>query len=112
MVQTEGKVIETEQIMVRAKVIDILPGEHPAIIIVEQTCTPAGKVRPFTQKVAVPDASLFQKLLREIKKNDDIRATVVTTWYEDNYQTHLAHFSKADAASSGLQSAAPASAVS
>lgn len=106
MTQTRENALEIEQVTVRVKVVDILPGDCPAIITVEQFCTPSGKVRPFTQKVAVPDASLFERLLREVGKGEDIEAIVITAWYADDYQTSLAHFSTLENVSSMPQPAA------
>lgn len=76
------------------KVVDIARGDSRSIVIVERLCTLGGKKRHFTQEVKVLDDQLFQRLLAEVRKGDEIEAVVVTEFSEQGYTTYLANFSK------------------
>lgn len=72
-------------------ILDLLPGDVPAVLLGKETVFKGGK-RLFTQKVAVTDAALFQRLCAEVRIGDIIQATVATVWHRDQYATHLAAF--------------------
>lgn len=92
--------IRTTQVSSPAKVLDIIPGDKPAIIIVKRAVNTKGIVRHFTFRPLVRDAALFQRLMTEVHKCDEILATVVTEWHEDGYATYLTDFSVIDSAAS------------
>ena len=72
-------------------VLDLLPGDVPAILTQEKTKY-KGSTRLFTQKVPIRDSTLFQQLCAQIHKGDQIETSVVTEWYEARSVTYLESF--------------------
>lgn len=72
-------------------VLDLLPGDVPAILTQEKTKYKGG-TRLFTQKVPVRDGALFQQLYAQIRKGDQIETSVVTEWYETRSVMYLEAF--------------------
>lgn len=99
--------ITTTKVESRVKVVGIMDGERPAIMAVTRAINPSGVIRHFTQKVPVPDTALFRKLTSEVKKGDEITATIVTEWYEADYASYLAGYSTVS-----QETASPAAALS
>ncbi len=97
--------MKTTQVTPDMKILDILPGEAPAVLLGKEIAFNGGK-RLFTQKVAVTDTVLFQRLCKEVHVGDTkqkcekahvgdmIKATVVTDWRSDHYTTRLETFEK------------------
>ena len=83
--------MKTTQVTHEMQILDILPGEAPAVLLGKETAFNGGK-RLFTQKVAVTDAVLFQRLCAEVRIGDKIQATVATVWSRDQYTTRLTNF--------------------
>ena len=83
--------METTSVTGVVKVLDILPGAKPAILTEEQTRFRGGK-RLFTQKVAVLDRDLFQRLCGEVQKGAEIEITITTEWHEENSISYLSAF--------------------
>lgn len=84
---------QIDQVTAQVKVTDILPGETPAIMTAERAVNSRGLVRLITQKLPVRDPALFRRLTTEVKKGDEITATIVTEWYEADYASYLAGYS-------------------
>lgn len=79
------------------RVLDLVQGDPPSLLLVERLRV-RGRSKRFTQQVRVPDEGLFQRLLAEVEKGDEIEATVVTEFDEEGYTTRLMDFSKKEAA--------------
>ncbi len=62
----------TEEITTTATVVAIAAGDPPALTIVKRAVNPQGIARHITQKVAVRDARLFERLRAEVGKGDGI----------------------------------------
>jgi len=86
---------ETEAVTTTVRVVDIVPGDLPAIITAEPVRSPGGRTKLFTQQVQVRDPELFRRLASEISKGDEIQATVVTEWPQGaRYFTRLVRYVK------------------
>ena len=75
--------METTKATIQATLLDLLPGNPPALLYEKKTRYKGGS-RLFTQKVNVPDTALFQRLCHEVSKGDEIKITVTTEWHEDH----------------------------
>lgn len=53
-----------------------------------------GIARHITQRVAVRDADLFQRLCAEVSQGDEISVTLVTDWSATDYRMSLVDFAK------------------
>jgi hypothetical protein len=76
------------------RVLDIIRGQPPKVLLARLATRPDGKQRMITLKLDVPDINLSSRLLSEISKGDEIGATVVTDWTDQGYSTHLSGYSK------------------
>jgi hypothetical protein len=90
----EGIILERDKVTTTFKVIDILPGDPPQIVMAERLSKPGKSGRLFLQTVVVPDTSLFTRLTAQVRKGDVIEATVTTEWYENGYTTYLSDFTQ------------------
>ena len=81
-------------VTIKARVLDISPGQPPKVLLARLATRPDGKQRMITLKLNVPDANLSARLLSEINIGDVIEATVVTDWIDQGYSTHLSGYSK------------------
>ncbi len=68
---------------IQATLLDLLPS-NPSALLYEKQARYKGGSRLFTQKVNVPDESLFQRLCHEASKGSEIKITVTTEWREDH----------------------------
>lgn len=85
--------IEPEETTATVTVTDIIPGDPPSLLTSELVPMPGGRSRPFSQRVQVPDAGLYARLVAEVRRGDSIQVTVVTVWPEGGrYYTYLADF--------------------
>ena len=69
--------------------LDVVRGDPPAIVILEQLVGRGGRTRSFTQKVPVLDVHLFHRLLEEAQKGDEIEITTETDWNAPGLPTCL-----------------------
>ena len=75
--------MEITKATIQATLLDLLPGSPPALLYEKTTRYKEGN-RLFTQKVTVPDLSLFQRLCSGANKGDAIKITVTTEWHTDH----------------------------
>lgn len=94
---------DLERVTTTVTLLDLIPGDPPAIVTFERLVGTDGKTKPFTQKIPVPDASLFRSLAAEAAKGDLINVTTVTDWAAEGLPTHLASFSIVRGVSSAAQ---------
>jgi hypothetical protein len=87
--------VRQDDVTTRARVRDFISGQPPKVLLATKAGRTGGKQRVITLKVAVPEISLYARLLAEVKKGDEIEANVVTDWTTQGYSTRLAGFSKA-----------------
>lgn len=85
--------LKVSQVTTTVKVVDVVTGEPPAIVTIKRAVNPSGIARHFTLKTPVPDKDLFQRLLTEVSKGDEIQATIVNEWHESGRLSYLADFS-------------------
>lgn len=83
------------EITTTATVVAITAGNPPALTTVKRAVNPQGIARHITQKVAVRDAHLFERLRAEVGKGDEIAATLVTDLAATDYTMSLVDFVKA-----------------
>ena len=85
-----SKITETTRAV---KVTDFVQECPPAILTSETAPGPGGRPRLFTQKIQVPDADLWTRLMAEVKRGDTISVTVKTVWPDEGrYYTVLSSF--------------------
>lgn len=90
-----SKITETTRAV---KVTDLLQEYPPSVLVSETTPGPTGKPRLFTQKIQVPDAGLWARLVAEVKIGDTISVTVKTVWPDEGrYYTVLDSFASQEA---------------
>ncbi len=73
-------------------VTDLIPGDPPALVTVKRAVNSQGNVRHITQRIAVRDRSLAQRLFAEVRPGDEITLTLTTTWAAESYETDLCDF--------------------
>ena len=83
--------MRTTQVIQEMTILDLLPGASPAILLGKETNV-SSSTRVLTQKVAIPDAALYQELCTATHIGDKIKATLVTHWQKDKYITYLTAF--------------------
>jgi hypothetical protein len=81
-----------ERVTTTVTLLDMIPGDPPTIITFERLAGRDGRTKPFTQKVPVPDAALFQALLAGAAKGDEIEITTVTDWSAPGLPTYVTAF--------------------
>ena len=84
--------IRKDKVTSRVQVTDIIVGEPTYILLVQCAVRPDGKERTITQKVPILDREVLARLCSEIKKGDEIEATIVTEWSKQGYKTYLSDF--------------------
>ena len=81
----------------RVKVTDLLWEQPPAVLLTEAVPGPSGRLRLFTQKVQVQDASLWARLTSEVRSGDTIKVTVRTVWPDEGrYYTCLEAYARVE----------------
>ena len=83
------------EITTTATVIAITAGDPPALTTVKRAVNPQGIMRHITQKVAVRDTALFERLRAEVGRGDEIKTTLVTDLSAADYTMPLVDFVKA-----------------
>ena len=83
------------EIMTTATVVAITAGEPPSLTTLKRAVNPHGVARHITQKVAVRDARLFERLRAEVRKGDEIKVILVTDLSAADYFMTLVDFTKA-----------------
>ena len=73
-------------------IVDLIPGDPPALVTVKRAVNPSGIARHMTQKVLVRDPALAQRLFAEVQRGDEVTLTLTTTWAAENYETDLTNF--------------------
>ena len=86
------QMIRKDKVTSRVQVTDIIVGEPTYILLVQCAVRPDGKERTITQKVPILDREVLARLCSEIKKGDEIEATIVTEWSKQGYKTYLSDF--------------------
>lgn len=81
-----------DEVTNRVRVVEIIPGDPVQITVVQHVTRPDGKVRTISQKTPVIDRCMAQRVLAEIRKGDEIAATIVTEWSKQGYTTYLVDF--------------------
>ena len=81
-----------DEVTSRVLVKDRNAGKPPQVLLVQIAVRPDGKARTITQKVPVPDASLFARLCTEVCQDEEIEAIIVTKWSKSGYTTYLSGF--------------------
>ena len=76
-------------------VVAITAGDPPALTTVKRAVNPQGIARHTTQKVAVRDARLFERLRAEVSKGDEIKTILVTDLSTADYSMTLVDFTNA-----------------
>src|SRR5215216_5103189 len=94
---------DLEHVATTVTLLDLIPGDPPAIVTFERLVGRDGKTKPFTQKLPVLDAVLFRSLVAEAAKGDLIDVTTVTDWSAKGLPTHLVGFSVVRSVSSAAQ---------
>ena len=74
------------------RLLDMVQGDPPFIVIAERLHNRCGKERTFTQQVHVLDGCMFQRLQAEMQRGDELQVVVVTEFAAKGYTTHLAAF--------------------
>jgi len=87
--------ITRSKITTTTTVVAITPGTPPALTTVKRAVNPQGIARHITQKVAVRDARLFERLCAEVSKGDEIKTILVTDLSAADYSMTLIDFTKA-----------------
>ena len=72
----------------------VSPGERPSVTITYDTVGRGNVARLFVRRLAVPNASLFQRLEADVVKGDKIEVIVTTDWYDTGSVTILENFTK------------------
>ncbi len=80
-----------------ATVVAVTAGDPPSLTTIKRAVNPQGITRHITQKVAVRDDALFQRLCAEVSPGDEIRVTLVTDWSATDYMMSLVAFAKGTA---------------
>lgn len=76
------------------RLVEVVQGEPPSILVAEKLRARSGRTRTFTQKIRVPDGALLQRLLTEAGQGDEIEVVVVTRFSDQGYVTWLEDFVK------------------
>ena len=74
------------------RLLDMVQGDPPFIVIAERLHNRCGKERTFTQQVYVLEECMFQRLQAEMQKGDELQVVVATEFAAKGYTTHLAAF--------------------
>jgi len=77
-----------------ARLLQVVQGEQPSILVADQLRSQAGRVRTFTQEIRVPEGELLRRLLAEAGQGDEIEMVVVTRFSDQGYVTWLDEFAK------------------
>lgn len=83
------------EITTTATVVAITAGDPPALTTVKRAINPQGIARHITQKVAVRDARLFERLRAEVREGDEIQTTLVTDLSAVDYTMSVVDFARA-----------------
>lgn len=81
-----------ERVTTTVTLLDVVMSDPPAIITRERLVDRGGRVRSFTQKAPVVDRLLFQRLLAQVKKGDEVVITTETDWDAPGLPLRLADF--------------------
>jgi hypothetical protein len=84
--------MEKEEITTTVRLLGILPGDPPRILIGMRLARGGKPGRLFQQMVPVPDANLFAHLIAQAGTGDTLTVTVTTEWRADGYETYLSAF--------------------
>ena len=74
------------------RLLDMVQGDPPFIVIAERLHNRCGKERTFTQQVHVLDEYMFERLQAQIQIGDKLQVVIVTEFAAKGYTTHLAAF--------------------
>jgi hypothetical protein len=84
--------MEKEEVTTTVRLLGILPGDPPRILIGKRLARDGKPGRLFHQMVPVPDADLFARLIAQAGTGDSLTVTVTTEWRADGYETYLSAF--------------------
>jgi hypothetical protein len=83
---------QPQQTVRTVRLLDMVQGDPPFIVIAERLHNRCGKERTFTQQVHVLDGCMFQRLRAEMQKGDELQVVIVTEFAAEGYRTHLVAF--------------------
>ena len=83
---------QPQQTVRTVRLLDMVQGDPPFIVIAERLHNRYGKERTFTQQVHVLDGCMFQRLQAEMQRGDELQVVIVTEFAAEGYTTHLVAF--------------------
>lgn len=76
--------------------VEAVPGHPSYLVFFSRLRNTRGREKVLTQQVDVLDADLFQQILAQAVRGDEIEVTITTDWGKPGSPTYLTAFCKRD----------------
>ena len=90
-----NEALKPQRVMSVVTLLDLVPGTAdaaPTILTFSRVRLVNGRGRTISEKVPVPDATLWRHFTSDVSKGDEIRITVETDWSDPDLATRLTDF--------------------